>query len=411
MMIMKARMLDYPLLTLVLPFSVVCFLACHPSSTPPPAEPTELSAEASQKEAQKAAETAQEPSIDRNKCGMPESLRESDWPRTLTELVSEEPDPAPPGSFTIAVLPDTQYYASCGESHFPEQGRWLAELTDKRNIVAAIHLGDITEHNTKAEWEYVQRSLSPLFDRLPLFLATGNHDYGDGGTANKRTTLFSAYFGKPHAATAKTLAETMTEGDVENAYFRLTLPKVTLGVLVLGWSPNAATVAWAKKALAKYPQDRKIFATHAYLFHDSSRYDFSQKGTDQDWNPLTYGTAKKDPKLPYSKDNIAVDAAYDGEMLWTELLADTPGLFLTLNGHVLKNGTGLLTSQNKLGQKVHQVLVNYQMLNEGGLGYLRLIEFSPDGARMQMKTFSPSLQKYSLAQDQHFLLPIEPPLY
>jgi hypothetical protein len=203
----------------------------------------------------------------------------------------------------------------------------------------------------------------------------------------------------------------MTEGDVENAYFRLTLPKVTLGVLVLGWSPNAATVAWAKKALAKYPQDRKIFATHAYLFHDSSRYDFSQKGTDQDWNPLTYGTAKKDPKLPYSKDNIAVDAAYDGEMLWTELLADTPGLFLTLNGHVLKNGTGLLTSQNKLGQKVHQVLVNYQMLNEGGLGYLRLIEFSPDGARMQMKTFSPSLQKYSLAQDQHFLLPIEPPLY
>src|SRR5690606_18558684 len=195
---------------------------------------------------------------------------------------------------------------------------------------------------------YVERALAPLVDRLPLFLATGNHDHGDRGTANKRESLFSKYFGRPHPATAQTLAESMKEGDTENAYYRVTLhptptSTVTLGVLVLGWSPNAATVAWAKKAVSKYPKDRNIFVTHAYLFHDGTRYDFAQKGTDQDWNPLTYGTAKKDPKVPYHQENISKDAAYDGEMLWRELLADMPGLFLTLNGHVLKNGTGLLT--------------------------------------------------------------------
>src|SRR5690606_27906144 len=115
------------------------------------------------------------------------------------------------------------------------------------------------------------------------------------------------------------------------------------------------------------------------------------------------GTAKRDPRLPYSRENASPEGAYDGEMLWQALLKEMPGLFLTINGHVLGDGAGLLTSAGHRGEKVHQMLTNFQMLDEGGLGYLRLIEIAPDGASLRMKTYSPSLNQFATAEDQHFV--------
>lgn len=355
--------------------------------------------------------TAAEPPIDRSTCGLPAEIREPTWPRTLAPTTKSEPHPPQAGTTTIAVLPDTQYYTSCSERHFLEQSNWIAGQVEKRNIVATIHLGDLTEHNIPTEWDYVRNALTPLFDKVPLILATGNHDYGPGGNAEKRTTLFADYFGAPTPKTVPTVAQVMKPGTVENAYYRLRLPGVTLGVLVLEWSPTNAAVDWAKRAVAAYPYDRKIFITHAYLYHDGTRYDFAKKGDEQPWNPLSYGTAKIDPALPYSKSNANAEGSHDGEMLWQELLADMSGLFLTINGHVLGDGAGVLTSAGHRGDKVHQMLTNYQMLDEGGLGYLRLIEIAPDGATMQMKTYSPSLETFAMGADQHFVLPIEPPLF
>ncbi len=385
--------------------------ATHDSAEPRTPETKTSGAHPPSHSKEKAAGPGMQKPIDRSSCGLPPDIREPDWPRTLAPTTKEDPSLQEEGSFTIAVFPDTQYYASCGELHFPKQGEWVASQVSTRNIVAGIHLGDLTEHNTPSEWEYVTRSLAPLRDEIPLFLASGNHDYGDEGTANERHTLFPEYFGKPSSKTAPTVARQMKDGNLENAYYRLKLRGMTLGVLVLEWSPTHAAVAWAKKTMADFPQDRKIFVTHAYLFHDGSRYDFKNKGLEQPWNPLSYGTAKIDPELPYSKENANPIGAYDGEMLWNELLKDLPGLFLTLNGHVLGDGAGVLTSTGKRGAKVHQVLTNFQMLDEGGLGYLRLIEFSSDGSRMKMKTFSPSLGLFATAADQNFELPIDPPLF
>lgn len=395
---------------------------CHPANPPAPAKPSEGPPPASRAIQESPLTESDdpgapppaapaEPEIDRSLCGLPANIRDPSWPRTLAPTSESEPDPPRPGTTTIAVLPDTQYYASCGERHFPEQGKWLASQVEKRNIVAAIHLGDLTEHNSRSEWEYVQNSLSPLFDKIPLFIATGNHDYGTGGVADKRSTLFAEYLGTPAKSTAPTVFEVMTPGTVENAYYRLKLPGVTLGILVLEWSPTKAAVLWAKKAVEAYPYDRKIFITHAYLYYDGTRYDYAKKGEKQPWNPLSYGTAKTDPTLPYSRANANPEGAHDGEMLWQKLLSDMPGLFLTINGHVLGDGAGILTSAGHRGEKVHQMLTNFQMLDEGGLGYLRLIEIAPDGASMLMKTYSPSLNHFAIAQDQHFVLPIEPPLF
>jgi hypothetical protein len=163
--------------------------------------------------------------------------------------------------------------------------------------------------------------------------------------------------------------------------------------------------------LDRYQNDRAIIVTHAYLYNDGTRYDWQGKGRVQEWNPLSYGTGKGVRDKQPRGELLAPDAAYDGEMLWRDLAERHAGVFLVLSGHVLGGGTGVLTSRGEHGNLVQQVLVNFQMLKDGGLGYLRLLELLPDGKTLRMKTFSPTLGSFATPSDQVGSLELEPPLW
>jgi Calcineurin-like phosphoesterase len=351
-------------------------------------------------------------------CGLPPVLRARGWAEQLSPVVTERPDPPDPARITIAVLPDTQYYTSCRYPHFENQVRWLTQNAGELKLHAALHLGDITESNDPEEWLFAKKAMAPLLDSVPTFMATGNHDHGELGTANRRWTQFNQYFTPLAGPTQAALAATAVEGDLENAYYRLVLPKVTIGVLVLGWSPEQKTVTWANRVLTRFPKDRVIFVTHAYLYSDSTRYDWVGRGAEQEWNPNAYGLAAPSgssggavvPPTKAARRQNQRDV-YDGERLWTSLVSRHKGIFLTLNGHVLHHGTGRLTSTGRHGNQVQQVLVNYQMLSEGGAGYLRLLEIPADGRSIRFRTYSPSLRRWAVAPEQHFELPINPALW
>lgn len=48
------------------------------------------------------------------------------------------------------------------------------------------------------------------------------------------------------------------------------------------------------------------------------------------------------------------------------------------------------------------MLANYQMLPEGGQGWLRLIELLPDGETIQVKTYSPVLTSTTRTRNTSF---------
>ena len=350
--------------------------------------------------------------IDYAKCALPPRLANRGWPTELSPTSEVEAAPAPPGTITLVALPDTQYYAACRSPHLARQAKWISDQASARNVRAVIQLGDLTDHNTPEEWAFVRSAFAPLGEVVPLALATGNHDHGEGGAAKRRGSLFTRYFGKLGVRSTQALVETKLPGDAENAYYRVALAKVTLGILVLEWGPRASSVAWANRVLEKYPSDRMILATHAYLYDDGTRYDWKTKGSAQEWNPIAYGTLDA-PSATAGAGGApsAGEAVYDGEMLWNDLVKRHRGFFLTLSGHVLGDGTGVLTSQGSAGNRVHQVLVNYQMLNEGGLGYLRLLELLPDGTTLRMKTYSPSLGRFATGPGEVGDLAIAPPLW
>jgi hypothetical protein len=288
-----------------------------------------------------------------------------------------------PGSWTLALLPDTQVYSESYPGLFTLQTHWIAKNKDKYDIRYVIGLGDITNHHSKREWIHAREAMSELDGKVPYALATGNHDYQS--SKGDRKTLFAKYFPLEKFQKMPTFGGTMKD-DPCNTYHLFSAGGTDWILFALEWAPRDETVRWANDVLAKHPRRKAILATHAYLYNDGTRYDYAKKKDSQAWSPHKY--------LPN-------DPVNDGEELWQKLVGNN-NFALTFNGHVLGGGLGFLASKNDRGKTVYQMLVNYQMRILGGEAYLRLIEFLPDGKSVHVKSYSPLNDSFLEETGQQF---------
>jgi len=303
-----------------------------------------------------------------------------------------------PGSFTLVALPDTQVYCQSYPQHFYAQTSWIAANVKKYDIKYVLHLGDVTNNNTQAQWAVAKTAMKTLDGVVPYAIAPGNHDYGsNGGTAN-RSTYLNTYFPPANYKSMATFGGVMEAGRLDNSFHTFGGLGSQFLILALEFGPRDKVLDWANRVVAGHPDHRVILITHAYLYYDSMRYDWSKYGSGQSWNPHAYATAS------------SPEGTNDGEEIYQKLVRKHSNFLMTLNGHVLGDGLGDLVSKNDFGNESHQVLANYQMNTQGGEGYLRLIEFLPGGEKIQMKTFSPSKNQYKTDPQNQFVLKMKPPL-
>ncbi len=310
------------------------------------------------------------------------------------------PPPAPAdGSFTVAVLPDTQNYSERFPAQYHAQTEWVAGNVKDRRIAAVLHLGDVTNRNTPAEWKVAREALAKLDGRVPYFMCPGNHDFGRGGGCADRTSGFTEAF--PPAG----FRDRPTFGGVydrepdrtENSFHLFAGGGREFVVICLEFGPRADVVRWANEVAARHARRQAILVTHAYMYYDDTRYDWKKYGPKQRWNPHSYEVAAA------TGDDVS-----DGQELWDRLVSRRGNFALTLNGHVLEDGLGRTVTRTPGGRDVPQVLVNFQMKPHGGDGWLRLIEFKPDGRSMEMRDYSPTLNRQNVARLNHLQIPIAP---
>ncbi|MHA1113673.1 MAG: LamG-like jellyroll fold domain-containing protein, partial [Alphaproteobacteria bacterium] len=135
--------------------------------------------------------------------------------------------------------------------------------------------------------------------------------------------------------------------------------------------PRDDVVDWANQLLERHADRLAIVVTHAYLFRDNTRYDHTS-GKSQRASPHGWGN--------------------DGEELWQKLVRRHRNTMMVLSGHVSTGGLGYLASEADYGNTVHQLMVDYEKMRGGGMAYLRLLEFLPDGKTVQVRTYSPALK-------------------
>lgn len=309
-----------------------------------------------------------------------------------------EPPALSEGAFTIAVLPDTQNYSEYFPDSFVAQTKWIADNRDARKIACVLHLGDITNRSSDKEWENAVAAMSQLDGKVPYFMAPGNHDYSEGGACKDRNSKMSKYFPVEKFREQKLLGGVYDkEPDrSENSYHFFEAGGRKFLVIALEFGPRQDVVRWANEVAAAHPDREAILITHAYMYSDDTRYDWKKYGAKQVWNPHSYAVAKA------SNDDVM-----DGEELWANLVSKHENFIMTLNGHVLHDGLGRITTATPKGRDVHQMLVNFQMRPKGGDGWMRLIEMKPDRTA-SIVDFSPIRNEHNVSPQNHFDLRLAP---
>lgn len=287
-------------------------------------------------------------------------------------------------SFTLAVLPDTQYYCDTRlklskkwgngdlRCYFFEQTRWVRDNQNRLNIAFLVHEGDIVQADAPEEWAIAKDAMSILDGHVPYCLCLGNHDMGfqksnnkyGGDIAVNRTTHFNKYFPREKYAKTKEFGGTFDPQRHDNSWYHFEAAEMKFLIVSLECKPRDEVLEWANKVVADHPEHRVIVLTHAYLSANGHRIK----------------------KLRYKIEGNA------GEEIWQKLVSKHKNIFMVLCGH--SAGESLLTSEGDHGNTVHQVLSDYQHMHNGGESWLRYMIFEPNENKIRVYTYNPSLDKF-----------------
>jgi hypothetical protein len=226
---------------------------------------------------------------------------------------------------------------------------------------------------------------------VPYVLVPGNHD----SSAN-RVGLIDNYFAP---TTMRWITNTMTAGQIENNYTLVDIGTQQWLVLGLEFGPRDAVITWADGVLKAFPTKPAIIVTHAYLYGDGTRYDVAKSGLDP--NQPSFQAF-----IPQSYYYTTKEGSNDGEQIWQKLIVPNPNVRLVFCGH--DNGAARLTSLRPDGSRVHQMLSDYQWLDDsGGSGYLRVLQFDYGQKQIRVQTYSPYLDQFMTDDANQFTLSLE----
>ena len=283
---------------------------------------------------------------------------------------------AEPAGFTVAVLPDTQRYSQSFPETYLAQTEWIRDRAGPDNVKFVIHLGDVV-HNVQVEteWENADRAHRALDGVVPYSMLPGNHDLDlDGELLTRGTSLYNKYFSPARFEAYPWYGGHMDEAN-DNNYCFFQADGMQFMVLSLEFSPTDEMLHWAGGVLDAHPDLRVILATHCYMRPDG-----------------------RDTRCGQAKGLVG----NSGEAIWDKLVRKHENVFMVLSGHVL--GVGYQRSLNDAGRPVHEILVDYQGLPNGGSGWLRTLRFVPAENKIYVKTYSPLLDEYNQDPKETFTL-------
>ena len=293
--------------------------------------------------------------------------------------------------FTIILLPDTQKYKHefrGSRSHiFESQTKWIVDHVIDKNIVLVLHLGDIVDYSNAEQWHYASKSLNILNGIVPYVLAVGNHDVSalDG---TKNTRLFNEHFKESNFNKLTSRESNLTplqgvfkENHLENSYFRFNFQGDDYIVISLLYCPSDQMLGWANNIAATHPESKVIVITHSYLGNNNQHVKVGDK----------QNLSNCETFWPEEKGN-------EGQQIWEKLISKHSNMQFVFGGHLLPRR---LVSKGLNGNMVFEITTNYQDLENGGNGFLRLLTFFPGRKRVLVQTYSPFLDEY-LKDDQNF---------
>jgi len=295
-------------------------------------------------------------------------------------------------TFKLILLPDTQTYCSNYPEIFNSQAKWCAE--NQSDIAFVLQQGDITDNNSEPQWKVASSALFLMDGKVPYTFLPGNHDIGEGGkTLTRNTDLYNHFLPYSKYSKASNFGGAFATGKMDNTWHTFKAGGLKWLILSLEFGPRDTVLTWAASIIEKHPKHKVIINTHAYMYSDDTRMS---KERGHKWLPQTYGVGKDTGK----------EAVNNGEQIWDKLVKNYPNILFVFSGHVLNDGAGALVSEGVHGNKVYQMLANYQGgvegTEKGGNGFLRILTIDTEQSTVSVKTYSPYVNQYKTDASQQF---------
>lgn len=304
------------------------------------------------------------------------------------------PELSDPGSWTLILLPDPQTYMKFGRNQgiFELMTGWIEENINALNIKMVLCTGDLVEQNellvtdnvngnrpSRAQWLAISKAFDKLDGKVPYILAAGNHDFGYKNIENRKSNYNTYFPAHRNVLNAQSLKEVTYNIDgiptIENAAFEFISPHNRKFLFLnLEFAPRNAVMEWAKNVVNKkaYKNHTVAILTHSYL-------NAKNEHIEKEHYPITDGNY--------------------GKAIWENLVHPSNNIQMVFSGHIgavnnFRAHVGYKVDENSANKKVNQITFNAQALGggwhgNGGNGWLRILEFLPDGKTVKMHTFSP----------------------
>lgn len=297
-------------------------------------------------------------------------------------------------SSSMILLPDPQTYIKFdfNQPLFDLMTAWTSANLKNLSVKAVLCTGDLVEQNeylvpdningnqTSAEqWKAVSRSFEKLDHKIPYIICGGNHDYGYTRSEN-RLCQFPKYFPVERNLAWKSCLISVCNNafgrqTLENAAYEIEMPNWgKILIIATEFAPRDEVLNWAKDLASseKYKSTKVFLLTHSYLTWEGKRILHE----------------------PYK-----VSPANYGEDIWQKLVYPSSNIRMVICGHYclvddFKHNVGQRVDKNIKGEDVFQMMFNAQTAGggwhgNGGDGWLRIMEFMPDGKTIKVRTYSP----------------------
>lgn len=306
---------------------------------------------------------------------------------TSSELTEEE-------SWSMVILPDPQTYVKFGRNQgiLELMTGWVEENITNLNIGMVLCTGDLVEQNnilrgdgtngnqsSLNQWRAIDRAFSRLDHRVPYILAAGNHDFGYANIENRHTYYDTYITADRNPLNEKMLREYYISESgmptLANSVSEFTEPNgASYLFLNLEFAPRDEVIEWAREVTEqeKYKDHNVIVLTHSYMNARNERF---------------------------KREGYPVENANYGEAIWEKLIYPSRNIVMVIAGHIgsphdERAHMAFKQDERMDGGRVTEMVFNAQALGggwhgNGGDGWLRYLEFLPDGNTVRVKTFSP----------------------
>lgn len=296
--------------------------------------------------------------------------------------------------FIVAVLPDTQIYAQRVPGTFDSQLRWIAENAERYRIVFVSHVGDIVQNGNRLDQWAVARAAYDWIDDigLPHGESIGSHDVTGGydrpiddscgardrGRLDCEAIEYRDNFGPQLYADQPWYGGASPSG--LSSYQTLEVDGLELLFVHIVMDTPQAELEWAGEVLDAHPGALAHLTTHRYLFDyrltEALPYPLDTFPSGR-FDLFTYNAGGQE--LLYV-DSVTADTLFE------DFVARHPNIWAVHCGHV--DAEFHQSSLNDAGLPVYEILVDYQNMDDGGGGWLRLLKFAPARDTVEVITYS-----------------------